>query len=161
MTLRLGFEIYGWFAIVSCGLFPTSKFAVNNRVDLWLGRAALWPVIWTLLLIYYIKDKRMTKLEIPQNIRDFAKSMLAIYRSFDLDFNDNITRVKFHALLAHVCEKHVSESFEYIVVCDQTNNPHSVIDAKDLVADVTIRGIEYTYGFHLSQGSVIINGWKN
>jgi hypothetical protein len=102
----------------------------------------------------------MTADFIPQNVVDFARSQFTLFQQFVYhEINDDLMRLRVRMLLAHECEKHLIE-YQYNVVCDATNNPPSVIDNRDLVADVAIRNQDFEGSITFSNAGVHIQGWK-
>lgn len=103
----------------------------------------------------------MTKLNVPQEVQDFAQTLHDAQMKVAFgEVNDNFTQIRLRTALANECEKHM-HAYTYEVRCDATNNPASVVDDRDLVADVTlVDANRFAYVLTLNMRGVIIQGWQ-
>lgn len=72
---------------------------------------------------------------------DIQSQFVNIAKNYIFEFNDEITRNRFVSITSIYLNKLLSDSAieDYEIICDVTNNPPSVVTAKQFKANVRIK----------------------
>lgn len=90
---------------------------------------------------------------------DLGEELRVIYISYRYEPVDEVTRRAVVYDMSQVCLsfEHSRKLYEFLIVCDNTNNPPSVVDSNDLVVDVWVRqaGSRDLTQYHFDKSSLV------
>jgi hypothetical protein len=90
---------------------------------------------------------------------DLGEELRVIYISYRYEPVDEVTRRSIVSDMSQVCLsfEHSRKLYEFLIVCDVTNNPPSLVDNNDLVVDVWVRqaGSVNLTQYHFDKSSLV------